>query len=186
MYGYRCPRYISRDFEIDRVRNTSRAIQKFHVCSSGRQCASFSPDRVREIEQNCWNQWSSFVQSLKIVTSGEKTLAYVPRANFDKIRIKPMVKLLFRDDRMAKFFKLKYKCVGKLNSLKKKKNIYIYSTQRKTVSACSINEPVEIHSGKVKDSRFIFKNSFKTFYRRVNSNILYLCDTCIYTVVAYK
>lgn len=61
MYGYRCPRYISRDFEIDRVRNTSRAIQKFHVCSSGRQCASFSPDRVREIEQNCWNQWSSFV-----------------------------------------------------------------------------------------------------------------------------
>lgn len=61
MYGYRCPRYISRDFEIDRVRNTSRAIQKFHVCSSGRQCASFRPDRVREIEQNCWNQWSSFV-----------------------------------------------------------------------------------------------------------------------------
>lgn len=29
-YGYHCPRYISRDFEIDRVRNTSRAIQKFH------------------------------------------------------------------------------------------------------------------------------------------------------------
>lgn len=132
MYGYRCPRYISRDFEIDRVRNTSRAIQKFHVCSSGRQCASFSPDRVREIEQNCWNQWSSFVQSLKIVTSGEKTLAYVPRANFDKIRIKPMVKLLFRDDRMAKFFKLKYKCVGKLNSFfKKKKNIYIVRREKR-------------------------------------------------------
>lgn len=35
MYGYHCPRYISRDFEIDRVRNTSRAIQKFHGVLAG-------------------------------------------------------------------------------------------------------------------------------------------------------
>lgn len=61
----------------------------------------------------------------------EKKRWRTPRANFDKIRIKPMVKLLFRDDRMAKFFKLKYKCVGKLNSFLKKKNIYIVRREKR-------------------------------------------------------
>ena len=39
--------------QVERYKNST-------VCSPGRQCASFSPDRVREIEQNCWSQWSSF------------------------------------------------------------------------------------------------------------------------------
>lgn len=110
---------ISRDRSCAQHKSSGTKIPR--VLSSGRQCASFSPDRVREIEQNCW---SSFVQSLKIVAPRKKTLAYVPRASFDKIRMKPMVKLFISNGQI--FPKLKYNTRWKVGQFFLEKDKYIF------------------------------------------------------------